>query len=191
MAPQGVGAAIALPISGRITDRIGGGPVVVVGATVATLATLPWAFVAGDTPYALLMAILFVRGIGLGSSMQPALAASLKVLRTDQVPRATAALNTIRQVGASIGTAVAAVLLESQAQATMPQARGGSGVLEPLPPAVRAEIAAPLADAFGHVFLWATVATGLAIAGGLVLWRAETRTRRELNPGPSMGALHG
>ncbi|HWV84976.1 MAG TPA: MDR family MFS transporter [Capillimicrobium sp.] len=177
MAPQGVGGAITLPISGRLTDRVGGGPVVVVGATIATLATLPWVFVAGDTPYPLLMAILFVRGIGLGASMQPAFAAALSVLRTEQVPRATAALNTIRQVGASIGTAAAAVLLETQAQATMPHMRGGAGVLEPLPPAVRAEVAGPLADAFGHVFLWATVATALAIAGGLVLLRAERRTR--------------
>ena len=28
LAPQGIGAALMLPISGRLTDRIGGGPVV-------------------------------------------------------------------------------------------------------------------------------------------------------------------
>ncbi|MBX5442149.1 MAG: DHA2 family efflux MFS transporter permease subunit [Solirubrobacteraceae bacterium] len=180
MAPQGLGTAIALPVSGRITDRLGGGPVVVAGTVLATLATLPWAFVAAGTPYPLLMALLFVRGLGMGASMQPALAAALAVLRTDQVPRATAALNTLRQVGASIGTAAAAVLLVGQTQAVLPPARGEAGGLAPLPPALRAEVAEPLAGAFGHVFAWAAAATALAIVGGLVLWWAETRTRRRV-----------
>ena len=33
LAPQGIGAALMLPISGRLTDRIGGGPVVVAGCS--------------------------------------------------------------------------------------------------------------------------------------------------------------
>jgi EmrB/QacA subfamily drug resistance transporter len=177
MAPQGLGAAAALGISGRLTDAVGGGRVVLVGATVATLATLPWAFVGPATPQALLAALLFVRGLGMGASIQPAAASALAVLVPAQVPRATAALNTIRQVGASIGTAVAAVLLESQARAAMPGAGGGSGVLEPLSPAVRAQIAIPLADAFQHAFVWVIAASALAALGGLVLTVAERRAR--------------
>ena len=33
LAPQGIGAALMLPISGRLTDRFGGGPVVVAGCS--------------------------------------------------------------------------------------------------------------------------------------------------------------
>src|SRR3954466_12469551 len=54
LAPQGIGAAVMLPISGRLTDRIGGGPVVVAGCILVALATLPLAFVSDHTPYALL-----------------------------------------------------------------------------------------------------------------------------------------
>jgi MFS family permease len=191
MAPQGLGAASALAISGRLTDAIGGGRVVLVGATVVTLATLPWAFVGPTTSPALLAALLFVRGLGMGASVQPSTASALAALRSAQVPRATSALNTIRQVGASMGTAVAAVLLESQARAVMPDAGGGSGVLEPLAPAVRAQVAGPLADAFHQAFTVVIAASALAIVGGLVLTVAERRARlaaADVRPRPENGS---
>jgi EmrB/QacA subfamily drug resistance transporter len=185
MAPQGLGAAAALAISGRLTDAIGGGRVVLVGATVVTLATIPWAFVGPATSQALLAALLFVRGIGMGASVQPATASALAVLTSAQVPRATATLNTIRQVGASVGTALAAVLLESSARAAMPGAGGGAGVLQSLTPAVRASVAVPLADAFHHAFAWVIAASALAVLGGVVLTVAERRAglhRRVVRP---------
>jgi EmrB/QacA subfamily drug resistance transporter len=191
MAPQGLGAASALAISGRLTDAIGGGRVVLVGATVVTLATLPWAFVGPTTSPALLAVLLFVRGLGMGASVQPSTASALAALRSAQVPRATSALNTIRQVGASMGTAVAAVLLESQARAVMPDAGGGSGVLEPLAPAVRAQVAGPLADAFHQAFAVVIAASALAIVGGLVLTVAERRARlaaADVRPRPENGS---
>ena len=74
MAPQGLGAAFVMPIAGKLADKVGGGRVAVVGLVIATLGTLPFAFVSGDTPYALLAAVLVVRGIGIGSTMMPAMA---------------------------------------------------------------------------------------------------------------------
>jgi hypothetical protein len=57
----------------------------------------------------------------------------------------------------------------------MPGAGGGSGVLEPLSPAVRAHVAVPLADAFHHAFAWVIAASALAALGGLALTVAERR----------------
>src|SRR4051794_12480505 len=71
LAPQGIGAALMLPISGRLTDRVGGGPVVVAGCSILVLGTLPFAFVTNHTSYALLGVVQFVRGMGLGASIQP------------------------------------------------------------------------------------------------------------------------
>jgi EmrB/QacA subfamily drug resistance transporter len=45
LAPQGIGAAAMLPFSGRLTDRLGGGPLVVTGCCIIALATVPWIFV--------------------------------------------------------------------------------------------------------------------------------------------------
>jgi EmrB/QacA subfamily drug resistance transporter len=73
LAPQGIGAALMLPISGRLTDRLGG-PVVVAGCSISALAALPLALVSDHTPYAMLAGVLVVRGLGLGASVQPAAA---------------------------------------------------------------------------------------------------------------------
>jgi EmrB/QacA subfamily drug resistance transporter len=175
IAPQGIGAALMLPISGRLTDRIGGGPVVLAGCTVLALATIPLMSVTGHTPYPLLAAILFVRGMGLGSSIQPATAAAYAVLESAQVPRATAALNTLRQVGGSIGTALLAVVLQREgASAGTP----AGGLLAPLPAAERARISDPVATAFGHTFAWAAAIALLTLVPAAALLRAERATRR-------------
>jgi MFS family permease len=187
LAPQGIGAALMLPISGRLTDRIGGGPVVIAGCSVIALATLPFMFVSDHTPYELLGGVLFVRGLGLGASIQPATAAAYALLESAQIPRATAALNTLRQVGGSIGTALLAVILQHQSAAAVPSA-GGRGLLAPLPAGERAQISGPLATAFADTFRWALVMAVVAILPGLALLRAERAHRRAERKEPSMTA---
>ena len=44
MAPQGLGAAAAMPIAGKLTDRLGGGRVAVAGLLILTIGTIPFAF---------------------------------------------------------------------------------------------------------------------------------------------------
>jgi EmrB/QacA subfamily drug resistance transporter len=178
IAPQGIGAALMLPISGRLTDRLGGGPVVVAGCSILALATLPLVFVTDHTPYALLGGVLFARGLGLGASIQPTIAAAYTVLQSSQVPRATAALNTLRQIGASIGTALLSVVLQHESTAALPSASGGSErLLAPLSAGERAQISGPLATAFGHTFMWAVLMAVLAFVAAVGLLRAE-RGRR-------------
>jgi EmrB/QacA subfamily drug resistance transporter len=178
LAPQGIGAALMLPISGRLTDRLGGGPVVIAGCTTMAVATVPLAFVSDHTPYALLGAVLFVRGLGLGASIQPATASAYAVLGSSQVPRATAALNTLRQVGGSIGTALLAVVLQHESAAALSSSGGAGGLLAPLPDGERAQLAGPLATAFGHTFIWAVAMGVLAIVPAVALLRAERAGRR-------------
>jgi MFS family permease len=172
MAPQGIGAALAMPFTGRLTDRIGGGRVAVVGTLVMALATLPLAAVGSGTPYALLAGVLVVRGIGLGGAMMPAMAGAFATLTSAQVPRATSALNALQRVGGSIGTALLAVVLDHQVSAAI-QTGGTGGQLEQLPVGERAHFAGPLADAFGHTFMWAFVISLIAVVPALMLARAE------------------
>jgi EmrB/QacA subfamily drug resistance transporter len=170
LAPQGVGAALTMPISGRLTDRIGGGPVVLFGLIVMTIATIGLTTWTAQTPVGLTTATLFVRGIGLGCSMMPAMAAAYSTISRDAVPRATTALNVIQRVGGSIGTALLAVVLENQIVAALPRAAGLSGgAIKPLPPVVRERIADPLAQAFTNTFWWAVALTAVAIVPAVVL----------------------
>jgi EmrB/QacA subfamily drug resistance transporter len=179
LAPQGIGAALMLPISGRLTDRIGGGPVVVAGVALVALATVPFALVSDHTPYALLGAVLFVRGLGLGASIQPTTAAAYALLDSSQVPRATAALNMLRQIGASIGTALLALVLQHESNAALSSAGGGAGggLLAPLPGSEREQISGPVATAFGHAFMWAFGLALLALLPAVALLRAERAER--------------
>jgi len=174
LAPQGVGAALMLPLSGRLTDRIGGGPVVVAGVSILALATVPFAFVSDHTPYTLLGCMLFVRGLGLGASIQPSTAAAYALLDSSQVPRANAALNTLRQIGGSIGTALLAVILQHESRAALSSARGATGgLLDPLPAREREQISGAVATAFGHTFMWAAALALLAVVPAVALLRAE------------------
>jgi EmrB/QacA subfamily drug resistance transporter len=183
MAPQGLGAALAMPFAGRMTDRTGGGRIAVGGLALMTLATLPFAFVGADTPYLLLAAVLLVRGIGLGCSFMPTQAATYATLERAAVPRATSAINVVRQVGGSLGTALLAVVLQHEIKAAVDfggaVAGSGGAALQSLPPAVRARVATPLAQAFAHTFWWSVAMTLVAIVPAVALARRERMAARE------------
>jgi EmrB/QacA subfamily drug resistance transporter len=180
MAPQGLGAAMAMPLAGRLTDRLGGGRVAVVGLIILTVATIPYAFISADTSYALLAGLLVIRGIGLGSTMMPTMAAAYAALTPAEVPRATSALNVTRQIGGSLGTAILAVLLQHQIRTQLGAAAGG-GELRRLPEDVRARVAAPLAEAFAHTFVWAVVISAVALIPAIAL-AVATRGGTEEEP---------
>jgi MFS family permease len=169
LAPQGIGAALVTPISGRLTDRIGGGRVSLFGLLVMTAATIALTQLTAHTPYGVTSAILLVRGIGLGCGMMPATAAAYTTVSRVAVAQATTVINVFQRVGGSIGTALLAVVLEDQIKTTIPGALSGGGSLEPLPAAVREQVANPLAQAFAHTFWWAVALTGLAAASAAVL----------------------
>jgi EmrB/QacA subfamily drug resistance transporter len=179
MAPQGLGAALALPISGRLTDRIGAGPVVVFGTVVMTVGTVPFAFVGAHTSDPLLIASLVVRGIGLGSSMQPAIAGALAVLSSAQVPRATAALNAVQRTGGALGAALLAVVLEHQL-AMASSSAGGSAALGSVSGAASSDVA----RAFGHTFWWAIGLSALAIVPAVILAVTQHREGKQVTASP-------
>jgi EmrB/QacA subfamily drug resistance transporter len=156
MAPQGIGAALAMPMAGRLTDRIGAGRIVPFGILLALVGVLGFTQVSGDTPYVELALSLFVIGLGIGASMMPAISAAYQTLRGDQVNAAAPALNILQRVGGSIGTALMAVCLARFTASELPGAGGvvgrrGEGELPPT-------VADKLAHAFGQTY-W--VAFGL------------------------------
>jgi EmrB/QacA subfamily drug resistance transporter len=180
MAPQGIGAALVMPVSGRLTDRIGGGRVALFGIAVMILATIPLVGVGPTTSYPWLAFVLLVRGIGLGCSVMPTMASAYAVVRSDEVPGATSVLNALQRVGGSMGTALLAVVLSDQARAALGSGTAGSGgLLQTLSPTVRAQVAGPLASAFGSTFWSALGATVIALIPASALAVTQRRERRE------------
>jgi hypothetical protein len=83
----------------------------------------------------------------------------------------------MRQIGASMGTALLAVALQHESKALLPASAGGGGLLAPLSPAERARISRPAATVFGHTFAWAVAIALLAMVPAAALWRAERASR--------------
>jgi EmrB/QacA subfamily drug resistance transporter len=158
VAPQGIGAALGMRFAGRLADRVGGGRVALGGLVILLVGTLPFAYVGADTPYALLGVAVAVRGLGLGCTMMPAMAAAYATLQSSEVPRATPMLNVVQRIGGSIGTAVLAVVLQHQLAAAAPGADG-------------------VAAAFAHTYGWSLALTAVALIPALILALFERRDR--------------
>jgi EmrB/QacA subfamily drug resistance transporter len=183
LAPQGLGAMIAMPISGRITDRVGAYRIVPYGIVLIILGTVVYSQVTPSTSELLLAIALFVRGIGLGMSMMPSMSAAYQTLEHSQVPRATTTINIVRQVGASLGTAVLAVILQRSIISEFHGSAGGGSLLggtASIPDAARARVA----DAFGTSFWWAVGLSALTIIPALMLPRVRPNAK-PASPGTS------
>jgi EmrB/QacA subfamily drug resistance transporter len=157
-APQGLGAAIMMPLAGKLTDRMGGGPLALTGVIVTTLATIPFALIGAHTSILGLSIVMFIRGMGIGLAFMPAMAAAFAALERSELSDATPQLNILQRVGGSIGTAVLAVVLQ--------RALVGVHTLD------------GAAAAYGTAFWAATGITALAIIPCIVLTRAERAARR-------------
>jgi MFS family permease len=174
--PQAVGAAVAIPLAGRMTDRVGGAAVVPFGILLALLGTGVYTQVGTDTPYALLIGALFVIGLGLGATNTPLLAAAYTSLSRTAIPGATSAFYIIRQLGASVGTAALAIVLQRAITADVPGLRGSA--LDSLPPGARPQVAPAIAHAFATAFWVALALMVIALGVSLLLPRGRLAQRR-------------
>lgn len=155
--PQGLGAALVMPLAGKLTDRTGGGPLALFGVILTAVTTIPFALVGAHTSIAWLSGAMFVRGMGIGFAFMPAMTAAFAALDRSELADATPQLNVLQRVGGSLGTAVLAVVLQ--------RALVGTHTL------------AGAAGAYGTAFWWATALTAVAVIPCLVLMRAERAAR--------------
>jgi EmrB/QacA subfamily drug resistance transporter len=174
LAPQGLGAAIMMPIAGKLTDQTGAGKIVLGGLGLLMLGMLGFTQVGADTSYWLLGSSQFLMGLGMGAAMMPAMTAAYQTLERPQMARATTALNIIQRVGGSIGTALLSVVLAHQLSSRLPGAGGSGGALGAAQAAsARAHdaVAPKIADAFAHTFYWGLGILALALIPALLLPR--------------------
>jgi EmrB/QacA subfamily drug resistance transporter len=142
LAPQGVGAALALPVAGLLTDKIGARVVCSAGLLLALVGTLGYTQLGAHTSDAYLAAALFVVGAGIGSTISPSMAAAFRAVSPAEMPRATSALNTLQRIAGALGTALFAILLQHAITASQASHPGS---------------VAAVAGAFGATF-WVAVA---------------------------------
>lgn len=112
--PGGLGAAMAMPLGGKLTERWGGGITATLGAVGTIVTTLPFVAVTDRTPYGLLLTAMTVQGLAVGLSMMPAMTAAYRALGREKINDAAPQLGVLQRVGGSIGTAIVVVALQHQ-----------------------------------------------------------------------------
>jgi EmrB/QacA subfamily drug resistance transporter len=185
LVPQGLGAALAMPVAGRLTDEIGARRVIPVGILLALAGTAAYTQVAADSSYLLLAAALLVIGLGLGGTIMPSMAVAYQAVPRERVAQATSAINVIQRIAGSVGTALLAVVLQRSISGNLPGFHGGVGALAGLPPQARAQVAPALAGAFGATFWVALALVAAALVPALLLPRLGGDRAREGQPAAS------
>ncbi|MFI5956738.1 MDR family MFS transporter [Cryptosporangium sp. NPDC051539] len=108
-----VGTAVALPFTGRLVDRYGGGPLSLLGGLVTVATTVPFALLPLDAGEWLVQVLLFARGAGLAGAVMPVMTSAYKAVSAAQLPDAATQVNIVSRVGGALGGAIFAVVLAS------------------------------------------------------------------------------
>ena len=171
LVPQALGAALAMPLAGRLTDEIGAHVVIPVGVLLALAGTAVYTQIGPETSYATLGGALFLIGLGLGGTIVPSMAVAFQSAGRAAAADATAAINVIQRIAGSIGTALLAVVLQHSISARIPGAGARSSRCSP----ARARTSpSELAAAFGATFWVALALVAAALVPALLLPRSQT-----------------
>ncbi len=150
----GVGTIVVLPLSGRLVDRYGGGPVSVVGGLACVVTTVPFAVLDTAANVVVVELLLVLRGAAIALTVMPATSAAYKAVTREQLPDAATQVNIAQRLGGAIGGAVFAVVLA-------------------------ARLPAGVDDAFRTTFAWLVAASLLGLGSAAWLAVAERRIRRD------------
>jgi EmrB/QacA subfamily drug resistance transporter len=186
LAPQGIGAAVAMPLAGWLTDKIGARIVVTAGMLIAMGGMLAYTQLGAHTSYTYLAVALFTLGVGIGSTIMPSMAAAFQTLTHQETPRGTSAINVIQRIAGAIGTALLAITLQRTITSNLPNLHGGIQAIAALRQARQAQTAAPLAASFATTFWVAVALTATALLPALLL----PQRRRQQHTAAETEAAH-
>ncbi|MED7930953.1 DHA2 family efflux MFS transporter permease subunit [Nonomuraea sp. LP-02] len=105
LAPLGIGAALTLPIAGKLTDSRGARGVAATGVAAVVAGIAAFAAFPGPVP-------ILVAGLGHGLVSTSVLAAAYATLEREAIPAATTLSTIALRLASSFGVAVLAVLLQ-------------------------------------------------------------------------------
>ncbi|WP_077624082.1 DHA2 family efflux MFS transporter permease subunit [Sediminibacillus massiliensis] len=103
------------PITGRIFDKVGARWLAIIGLTIMTVTTFLFTNLSTETSLVYLTVVFGIRMFGMSMVMMPVTTAGLNQLPLKLIPHGTAMNNTMRQVAASIGTAILVTVMTSAA----------------------------------------------------------------------------
>jgi EmrB/QacA subfamily drug resistance transporter len=175
--PATVVIIIMGPLAGRLTDRVGPRPLIVLGLLLTGSALLIQSRLTIHSGYGLLLPGFILMGLGMGLVMSPMSTAAMNAVDRTKAGAASGVLSMSRMVGGSVGLAVMGALVATIGRAKLDR------LLPNLAPATRAKIASDLGsgvgpaghhatpqvvDAVHHAFVSA-LSIGLEVGAGVTL----------------------
>jgi EmrB/QacA subfamily drug resistance transporter len=164
MMSQALAAAVFMPIGGRLFDRIGARPLVVVGLAIVTLGTFMLTRLSGTTTGWDLVAPLALRGVGMGLMMMALNTHLLNAAPRKLVSRVTSLTSALQNVVISLAIAALSTILTTRITYHM-DALGGGHKRPAAPGPLPIPVANALASAFNDALLVVVI---LAAAGTLI-----------------------
>ena len=114
-APMSLTSMITAPFAGRLADRIGGKYILMAGISLFTVGFALVAYVAGpDSTWVNFLVPAIIAGAGMGMTFAPMTTVAMRNIQPRMAGAASGVLNTTRQLGAAVGSAVVGALLQSQ-----------------------------------------------------------------------------
>jgi EmrB/QacA subfamily drug resistance transporter len=122
LTPVAFATALAAPLAGILSDRIGARPPVVVGLIALAIASVLLANLRLDTPLPVIAFLVALQGFGNGLALTPNNVAGMNALPQRFLARGTAIRSTTRQVAGSLSIALLTAFLLAQIGAIGPPA---------------------------------------------------------------------
>jgi EmrB/QacA subfamily drug resistance transporter len=119
---------VVAPIAGRLADRIGPRPPIVVGLLLVTLALYLQTHIGTESGYAVLLPAFMVMGFGMGLVMSPMSTAAMNAVEVTKAGVASGILSMSRMVGGTFGVAALGALFQSLAASRVGDVLSGSGI---------------------------------------------------------------
>ena len=115
LAPMSLTSMIVAPFAGRLADRIGGKYILMTGVFVFAIGFGTLTFVAGpDSTWINFLLPAIVAGAGMGMTFAPMTTVAMRNISPRMAGAASGVLNTTRQVGAAVGSAVVGAVLQNR-----------------------------------------------------------------------------
>jgi EmrB/QacA subfamily drug resistance transporter len=119
-APMSLTSMLFAPFAGRLADKIGGKYILLAGISLFTIGFGLVTYVAGpDSTWLTFLVPAIVAGAGMGMTFAPMTTVAMRNISPQMSGAASGVLNTTRQLGAAIGSAVVGALLQSQLATTL------------------------------------------------------------------------
>jgi EmrB/QacA subfamily drug resistance transporter len=116
--PMTVLIILVAPQAGRLSDKFGPRWLITVGQALLALSLLLFSRLDASSTFYTLLPALIIGGFGMAMSMAPLTSAAMGSIPIDKAGVGSAVINSMRQVGGSVGLALMGAIIASQGAAT-------------------------------------------------------------------------